>query len=86
MKRDVSILLIVLSLLLMAGVFGADYDDAVNAQTTSPSASPSVSPSPTTVAKPNLQCEGCHGAGKIKLYVFGQQRLAAQNIFSFGIR
>ena len=71
MKRDVSILLIVLSLLMVAGVLGVDYDDAVNAQTTSPSASPSVSPSPTTVAKPNLQCEGCHGTGKTLPYLGG---------------
>ena len=69
MNRDVSILLVVLSL-LMAGVFGVDYD-AVNAQTPLPSASPSVSPSPTTGAKPTLECEGCHGTGKTLPYLGG---------------
>ena len=74
MKRYVSILLVALPLLvLVIAVFSVDYGTvtAQVGQSGSPSPSPTVSPVPSSVTKPDLQCQGCHASGKTLPYLGG---------------
>ena len=75
MKRYVSILILVIALLLAATAFRIGYISS-SAQTGAPpliSASPLPlnSPSPSTITKPDLQCQGCHASNKTLPYLGG---------------
>src|SRR5688572_10694672 len=75
MKRYVSILILVIALLSAAAAFRIGYISS-SAQSGAPpliSASPVPlsSPSPSTITKPDLQCQGCHASNKTLPYLGG---------------